>query len=52
MKAHIFLIVTPKFQPQIHYTLEVIAENVPISSIPIWIICVSIGLLIFAPVEK
>ena len=27
MKAHIFLITTPKFQLQIHYTLEVIAEN-------------------------
>ena len=31
MKAHIFLIITPKFQLQIHYTLEVIVENVPIS---------------------
>ena len=37
MKAHIFLIIIPKFQPQIHHTLEVIAENVPISGIPIFI---------------
>ena len=37
MKAHIFLIITPKFQLQIYYTLEVKAENVPISSIPILI---------------
>ena len=37
MKAHIFLIITPKFQVQIHFTLEVIAENVPISGIPILI---------------
>ena len=36
MIAHIFLIVTPKFQLQIHYSLEVIAENVPISGIPIF----------------
>ena len=26
MKAHIFLIVTPKFQLQLYYTLAVIAE--------------------------
>ena len=31
MKAHIFLIITEKFSFQIHKTLEVIAENVPIS---------------------
>ena len=37
MKAHIFLIIAPNFQLQIHYTLEVIAENVPISGIPILI---------------
>ena len=37
MKAHIFLIITPKFKLQIYYTLEVIAENVPISSISILI---------------
>ena len=35
MKANIFLITTPKFQLQIHCTFEVIAENVPISGIPI-----------------
>ena len=35
MKAYIFLIITLKFQLQIHYTLEVIAENEPISGIPI-----------------
>ena len=28
-----FLIVSPKFQLQSHYTLEVIAENIPISGI-------------------
>ena len=37
MKAHIFLITTLKFQLQIHYTMEVIAEDVPISGIPILI---------------
>ena len=37
MKAHSFLIVTPKFQLQIHYTLEDIAESVQISSIPVLI---------------
>ena len=43
MKAHIFLIVTWKFQLQIHYTLAVIAENVPISGIPIFIfLCIFI----------
>ena len=35
MKVHVFLIITPKFQLQIHYTLVVIAESVPISGIPI-----------------
>ena len=35
IKAYIFLIITPKFQLQIHYALEVIAENVPFSGIPI-----------------
>ena len=29
MKAHIFLITSPKFLLQIHYTLEVVTENVP-----------------------
>ena len=43
MKPHIFLIIAPKFQLQIHYTSEVIAENVPISDIPILIfICIFI----------
>ena len=43
MKAHIFLIITPKFQLQVHNTLEVIAENVPISGIPIFIfLCIFI----------
>ena len=43
MKARIFLIITPKFQIQIEYTLEVIAENVPISGIPILIfLCIFI----------
>ena len=28
-----FLIITSKFQLQIHYTLEVMAENVPVSGI-------------------
>ena len=43
MKAHTFLIITLKFQPQIHYTLEAIAENVPISGIPIFIfLCIFI----------
>ena len=37
MIAHIFLIITPKCQLQIHYTLAVIAENAPISGIPILI---------------
>ena len=37
MKAYIFLIIIPKFWLQIQYTLEVIAENVPFSSIPIFI---------------
>ena len=37
MKAHIFFIITTIFQLQIHYTLEVIAEKVLISSIPILI---------------
>ena len=37
IKAHIFLIINPKFQLQICYTLEVIAENVHISGIPILI---------------
>ena len=35
MKAHIFLIIIPKFQLQIHHTLEVIRENIPISGVPI-----------------
>ena len=35
MKGHIFLIITPKFQLQIHFTLEVTTENVLISGIPI-----------------
>ena len=34
-KAHIFLIVTPRFQLQIHFTLAVMAENVPISGMQI-----------------
>ena len=43
MKAHIFLIITLKCQLQIHYTLEVIAENVPIFGIPILIfLCIFI----------
>ena len=43
MKAYIFLIITFKFQLQIHYTLEVIAENVPITGIPILIfLCIFI----------
>ena len=34
--AHIFLIIIPKFQLQIHYTLEVIiTENVSISGTPL-----------------
>ena len=37
MKAHIFRIITPKFQLQIQYTLEVIVENVPISGVTIFI---------------
>ena len=37
MKAYIFLITTPKFELQIHYTLEIIAENVLISGIQIFI---------------
>ena len=37
MKAHIFLIITSKFQLQICYTLEVIAENVPVSCVPVLI---------------
>ena len=37
MKAHIFLSITPKFQLQIHYTLEVLTENAPTSGIPIFI---------------
>ena len=37
MKINIFLIIAPKFQRQIHYTLKVIAENVPTSGIPILI---------------
>ena len=43
MKAIIFLIITPKFQLQIHYTLEVTTENVPFSGVPILIfLCISI----------
>ena len=42
MKAHI-LIITPKSQLQIRYTLEVIAENAPISGVPFWIfLCIFI----------
>ena len=53
MKAHIFLIMTPKFQLQIHYTLEVIAENVPISGIPIFIfLCIFIIALASPPVSN
>ena len=33
-EAHIFLIMTPKFQLQIQYCLEGTAENVPIIGIP------------------
>ena len=47
MKAHIFLIITPKFQLQIHYGilyLVVTTENVPISGIPILIfLCIFIS---------
>ena len=42
MKAHIFLIITPKFQLQIHYTLKVIAKNVTFSVVPISILCIFI----------
>ena len=43
IKAHIFLIITQKFQLQIHYMLAVIAENVPIFGIPILIfLCIFI----------
>ena len=59
MKAHIFLIITPKFQLRIHCTLAVVAENVPFSSIPILIFsCIFITvspqchILIFASGEK
>ena len=38
IKVHIFLIITPKFLLQIHYTLEIKAENVPLSSIPFFFI--------------
>ena len=34
LKAHICLNITLKFQFQIHYTFEVIVENVPIFGIP------------------
>ena len=37
MKANIFLIIIPKFKLQIHYTSEIITENVPISGKPILI---------------
>ena len=57
MKAPYFLIITQKFQLQIHYTLQVIAENVAISDIPILILCIFITASspmshIFAPKEK
>ena len=59
MKAHIFLIITPKYQLWIHYTFALIAENAPISGIPI-LIFLSIfitaspqcHILIFASGEK
>ena len=36
----------PKFQLQIHYTLEVVAENEPVSGIPILIfLCIFITAL-------
>ena len=37
MKANIFLITTQKFQLQIHSTWEILAENVPISGIPVFL---------------
>ena len=37
METRIFLIIASKFQLQIYYSLEVEAENVPISGIPILI---------------
>ena len=37
LKAYIFLIITQKFQLQIHYTAEVTAENGSTSGIPILI---------------
>ena len=40
MKAHIFLITIPKFQLQIHYTLEIVTENVSISIIPNFFLCI------------
>ena len=63
MKANIFLIIIPKFQLRIHYTLADIAENVPISGtlILIFFLCIFITassqvshsyILIFAPGEK
>ena len=57
MKAHVFLIITPTFQPQIHYTLKVKAENVPSSGIPIFIfLCKQphpqCQILVFCPGEK
>ena len=58
-KALIFLIITPKFQLQIHYTLKVIAENVSISGIPILIFLLifmtassPVSCTVFAPREK
>ena len=37
MKAHTFLIITPKFQLEMYYNLSVMAENVPMYGIPIFI---------------
>ena len=38
MKARYFLTIIPKFQLQIHYTLEGTAENVQVIGVPILII--------------
>ena len=37
MEAHIFLILIPKFQLQIHYTLKGTAENVQVIGVSIMI---------------
>ena len=57
--SYIFLVIIPKYQLRVHYTLAVIAENTLISGRPIFIfLCIfqqlhpQCHILVFAPGEK